>query len=177
MIFRSQVARPRTGIDKDIDAAHIVGKELQHFDANKIQRKPLFDRDVLTHQANLEHLTDFVFTQMGFEEQINSPVVVTETLCNPNKSRALLTELMFECYEVPAVSHVNDALAAFYGNSTHKNAISDGLIIHSGHHSTAIIVVLDGQMRLESSRRLPVGGNNHHDLLQKSLTLKYPQHR
>ena len=85
---------------------------------------------------------------MGFEEQINSPVVVTETLCNPNKSRALLTELMFECYEVPALSHVNDALAAFYDflwkQHTHNNAVSDGLIIHSGHHSTAIIVILDG---------------------------------
>ena len=53
---------------------------------------------MLTHQANLEHLTDYIFMKMGFEEQITSPVVVTETLSHPNKSRALLTELMFECY-------------------------------------------------------------------------------
>ena len=161
MSFRSIVAKPKTLIDKEIDSIHIVGQELNYFDASKIQRKPLFDRDVVTHQSNLEPLLDHCFTQLGVTEAISQPVVLTETLCNPNKSRALVNELMFECYQVPELSIVNDAMAAYYHqtSSQSRGGLPDGLIIHSGHHSTSIIVVLDGQMQLDNTRRIPIGGN------------------
>ena len=130
----------------------------------------------MTHQSNLEHLLDYSFTQLGVVDKINQPVVLTETLANPNKSRALVNELMFECYQVPQLSIVNDSLAAYsFGQS--KETLPDGLIIHSGHHSTSIIVVLDGKMQLEHTRRIPIGGNQHLEILQRSLNLKYPQFR
>ena len=47
---------------------HIVGSEMAYFESSKLQRKLLFDRDVVTHQANLEHLLDYTFTQLGFTE-------------------------------------------------------------------------------------------------------------
>lgn len=66
--FKSVVAKPKTMIDKEIDSIHIVGSETAYFESSKLQRKPLFDRDVVTHQANLEHLLDYTFTQLGFTE-------------------------------------------------------------------------------------------------------------
>lgn len=33
---------------------HIVGDELQYFELSKIQKKFIFDRDVVTNQGNLE---------------------------------------------------------------------------------------------------------------------------
>lgn len=66
---------------------------------------------------------------------------MTEAMCNPNFSRALVSELLFECYRLPAVNYSVDSLLAFYYNAKQHNK-SSGLIINSSHSSTHIVPVL-----------------------------------
>ena len=56
--------------------------------------------------------------------------MMTETLCNPNYSRSMVSELMFECYGVPALSYGIDSLLALYGQQPKQK---HSLIISSGY--------------------------------------------
>lgn len=50
-------------------------------------------------------------------------------------------------------------------------------MIQSGHTSSNIYVFLDGKWQAALTKRIPLGGSHHNELLSKSLSLKYPQHR
>jgi len=56
---------------------------------------------------------------MGLSEDssIEYPVVMTEPMGNPNYTRGAISEMMFECYGVPALSYMVDSLCAFNYNS------------------------------------------------------------
>jgi actin-related protein len=54
---------------------------------------------------------------------------------------------------------------------------TSGLIVSSSHQVSHIIPVLDGHVALESTKRLALGGAHHLELLNKSLNLKYAQHK
>ena len=68
-------------------------------------------------------------------------------MCNPNYSRSLVSELIFECYHVPALSYCVDSLLSFYFNASQLNGCSQtaksGLIIDSSHSATHVIPVFD----------------------------------
>ena len=104
---------------------------------------------------------------------------MTEAMCNPNYSRALVSELIFECYHVPALSYSVDSLLAFHYNAQNNETSvpKNGLIVDSSHSSTHLIPVLDSQWQLPLTKRLQLGGQHHNDLLTRSLSLKYPQHK
>jgi len=180
--FKNQIAKPKNSYDKDVDAVHIVGDELSYFEQSKLQKKQIFDKDIVTNQGNLEHLLDYSFYNIGIRNQIESPVMMTEPLCNPNRCRALTSELMFECYGVPALSYVVDHACGYFWHQSNQigsreGALADGLVIHSGHHSTHVVPIIDGKMSLKHSKRIPLGGHHHTEMVQRSLTLKYPQHK
>ena len=109
---------------------------------------------------------DYCFSHLGINEQIDNPVILTEAMCNPNKIRALTSELMFECYDVPALCYTNDALSGYYYHSDllcleNSIQLNDALIINSGNYSSHIITILDGKMSLQHTKRIPIGGNHH----------------
>lgn len=74
-------------------------------------------------------------------------------------------------------------LSYFYNISTRHNKSlkdirnSNGLIVSSSHQVTHVVPVLNNQWQLPISKRLNLGGYHHNDLLTKSLSLKYPQHK
>jgi actin-related protein len=67
---------------------HIVGDEFCYFDASKLNKKSIFDRDIVTNQNLQEHILDYCFSHLGINDDIKSSVVMTEPLCNPNACRA-----------------------------------------------------------------------------------------
>jgi actin-related protein 5 len=84
------------------------------------------------------------FSRAGNSGSIDHPVLLTESALNPNKSRHRTSELLFECYGVPAVSYgvgfmfdMHRAAAQFRGGS--------GLIVSSSYESTHILPLLNGK--------------------------------
>jgi len=181
--FRNLVAKPKTSVNKAIDAMHLVGDEMNEFDNSKVSRRSMFDKNVVFHIQSLEHMLDYTFSHLGLQNDssIDFPILFTEPLCNPNYSRGLVSELLFECYNVPALSYANDSLLSFYYNTQNLNGCSvaarSGIIVDSSHQTTHIIPVIDGQWQLPLTKRIGLGGLNHQELLGKSLSLKYPQHK
>jgi actin-related protein 5 len=61
-----------------------------------------------------------------------------------------MSELLFECYNVPSVAYGIDALFSFYANGGEKD---DGIIISSGNNMTHIIPTIQGKGILEKTKR------------------------
>jgi actin-related protein 5 len=49
------VAKPKTSVNKQIDSMHLVGDEINEFDAGKIHKRSMFDKNVVYHVQSLEH--------------------------------------------------------------------------------------------------------------------------
>ena len=91
----------------------------------------------------------------------------------------MASELLFECYDTPAVGYFVDSLASFYYNTANREEISErtSLIISSGHSSTTVIPIVDGAVQFASCKRVDVGGMHMGSFTQSLLKLKYPEHR
>lgn len=83
-----------------------------------------------------------------------------------------MSELLFECYDVPSISYGVDALLSFQHNKIGTN----GLIVSFGYYTIHVIPVLGGRMRLKKLRRINLGGYHMISFLHRLLQLKYPVH-
>ncbi|GAA5859405.1 hypothetical protein JCM1840_004599 [Sporobolomyces johnsonii] len=133
-----------------------------------------FEGDVVCNFDVMENILDYVLLKMGVTtETLRTPVVMTETLCNPSYSRSLMTELLFESYGAPSVAYGIDSLFSFYNNSPNP-ATADGLVISSSTANTHVIPVLNGRGILTSAKKLAWGGSQAAEYMLKLMQLKYP---
>ncbi|XP_034486181.1 actin-related protein 5 [Drosophila innubila] len=155
-----------------------VGNDITNIEAVRAHLKSPFERNVITNWNHQEQIFDYIFTKMGFEgkESIAHPIVLTEALANPNLCRRQMSELLFECYGVPAVSYGIDALYSWQHHQLDHRNVSDALIISFGYSTTHVIPVLAGRMQLENVRRLNVGGFHIINYLFRLMQMKYPVH-
>ncbi|XP_054007348.1 actin-related protein 5 isoform X1 [Hylaeus anthracinus] len=173
LIFKNLIAKPRKERGKK-DGEPQVGNDIANIEAVRFQLKTQFDRNVVTHFEAQEQIFDYIFTHMGIDTEgaVNHPIILTETFLNPNYSRNLMAELLFECYNVPSIAYGVDCLFSYQ----HNNCPSDGLIISIGYHTTHIIPILDGKADPVNSRRINVGGYHITSYMHRLLQLKYPVH-
>nr|XP_009669440.1 PREDICTED: actin-related protein 5 isoform X2 [Struthio camelus australis] len=87
----------------------------------------------------------------------------------------MMSELLFECYQVPKVSYGVDSLYSFYHNRR-QNWPCSGLVISSGYQCTHILPVLEGRLDAKNCKRINLGGCQAAVYLQRLLQLKYPGH-
>ncbi|XP_051153906.1 actin-related protein 5 [Leptopilina boulardi] len=173
LIFRNLIAKPRKERGKK-DGELQVGNDIANIEAVRFQLKTQFDRNVVTHFEAQEQIFDYTFTHLGIDTEgsVNHPIILTEAFLNPNYSRNLMAELLFECYNIPSLSYGVDCLFSYH----HNNCSSDGLIVSIGYHTTHIIPILDGKIDAINSRRINVGGYHLTSYMHRLLQLKYPVH-
>lgn len=85
----------------------------------------------------------------------------------------VMSELLFECYGVPAIGYGVDALFSFEHSCPN---LSCGLIVSLGYNTTHVIPVLHGQVVAQHVRRINIGGYHMIGYLHRLLQLKYPVH-
>ncbi|KAH8291906.1 hypothetical protein KR054_002043 [Drosophila jambulina] len=155
-----------------------VGNDITNIEAVRAHLKSPFERNVITNWNHQEQIFDYIFTKMGFDgqENISHPIVLTEALANPNFCRQQMSELLFECYGIPAVSYGIDALYSWDYYQQSRRKVADALIISFGYSTTHVIPVLEGKIQLEHVRRLNVGGYHIITYLFRLMQMKYPVH-
>lgn len=84
-----------------------------------------------------------------------------------------MSELLFECYDVPAIGFGVDALFSYENTCP---LTPNGLIVSLGHYTTHVMPVLNGHVVSQNVRRLNVGGHHMAAYLHRLLQLKYPVH-
>jgi actin-related protein 5 len=84
-----------------------------------------------------------------------------------------MSELLFECYQVPAVCYGIDSIFSYSFNDS-PNGTS--LIISIGYTTTHIIPYVDGKQIANKIRRINIGGYHIITYMHRLLQLKYPVH-
>ncbi|XP_060525127.1 actin-related protein 5 isoform X2 [Cylas formicarius] len=184
--FKNLIAKPRKERSKKdtVEVAQSpqlqVGNDIINIEAVRFQLKTQFDRNIVTHFEAQEHLFDYTFTHLGIntENRVGHPILCTEAVLNPNSSRQLMSELLFECYDVPGVCYGIDSLFSyyFYDQKAKKEPIKDVLIVSLGYQTCHVIPVLNNKTVFEKIRRLNTGGFHVITFLHRILQLKYPAH-
>ncbi|KAL0871217.1 hypothetical protein ABMA27_004986 [Loxostege sticticalis] len=179
LIFKNLIARPRKDrCKKDAEPPVTppiqIGNDIINIEAVRFQLKTQFDKNVVTHFEAQEQVCDYIFSHLGIDSEgcVPHPIVMTEAFVNPNYCRQLMSELLFEAYDVPAVSYGIDSLFSMYKNEIGNTA----LIVNCGYHTIHIIPVLRGHIIEEHARRINLGGSEIISYLHKLLQLKYPVH-
>uniref|UniRef100_A0A182JCD2 Uncharacterized protein n=1 Tax=Anopheles atroparvus TaxID=41427 RepID=A0A182JCD2_ANOAO len=179
LTFRNLLAKPRKDRNKkDVDALTVpvtqIGNDIVNIEAMRLQLRTQFDRNVVTHYNVQEQIFDYIFTKLGINTKnaVTHRIMITECLFNPNYCRSLMSELLFECYEIPGLCYGVDCLFSNYSNKRAKN----GLIIATGYHTTHVVPIINGRIVVENVRRVNIGGANMIAFLHRCLQLKYTIH-
>lgn len=85
----------------------------------------------------------------------------------------MMSELLFECYQVPSVCYGVDSLFSFSFNNCSNGT---GLIVSIGYTTTHVIPYVDGKHVSDKVRRINLGGYHMTTYLHRLLQLKYPVH-
>lgn len=177
--FKNVLAKPRKDRSKkDIEAVAVptvqIGNDITNIEAVRFQLRTQFDRNVVTHFHIQEQILDYLFGKLGINTEgcVPHPLLLTECVANPNHSRMLMSELLFECYAISGICYGVDSLFSYNLNC----GMEDGIIISCGYHTTHVIPVLNGRMVEDNVRRINVGGFNMINFMYRLLQLKYPVH-
>ncbi|GBC10521.1 hypothetical protein RclHR1_00970022 [Rhizophagus clarus] len=168
--FDSMVSKYR---DRKINqSVLLVGNDIYTDATAKSNAKSAFDGNVVYNFETMEYILDYIFFKLGINtDKVYHPVLVTEPVCNPNHSRRLMSELLFEGYGVPSVCYGIDALFSFHANNLSFE--EGGIVVSSGHTTTHVIPVV-GRGVLEHTKRISCGGLTSTDYMLKLMQLKYP---
>lgn len=191
LLFKNYIAKPRKERSKPNKDGSVeiplqpqlqVGNNIINVEAVRFQLKTPFDRNVVTHFEAQEHLMDYTFNHLGIDTDncVAHPILITEPFLNPNTSRSLMSELLFECYNVPAVVYGIDSLFAYASTRPDKSSadigVRDALLVSLGYHTVHVVPILAGVVQYDRMRRLNTGGYHITSFLHRILQLKYPSH-
>ncbi|XP_076343556.1 actin-related protein 5 isoform X2 [Tachypleus tridentatus] len=173
MVFRNLVAKQRGKKEGETQ----IGNDITNIEVVRWLLKSQFDRNMVMQFDIQEQIFDHIFSHLGITTDgcVDHPIVLTETPCNPPMSRQLMSELLFECYQVPKVAFGIDCLFSFHYNNKGDQG-QNGLVISSGYNTTHILPVLDGKPVPKEVRRINIGGSHMTSYLHRLLQLKYPAH-
>ncbi|XP_047489285.1 actin-related protein 5-like [Penaeus chinensis] len=176
IVFRNCYAKHRKDRGKKLAAEIevLVANDISNIEAVRFQLKSPHDENIVTHYEAQETMFDYTFAHLGIDTpQVDHPIVLTEAFCNPNYSRQLMSELLFECYGVPSISYCVDGLLSYHRNNLNR---PDGLLVNIGNYTTHVTPVLDGFADAMNTRRIRMGGLHLTKFLWRWLQLRFPQH-
>jgi len=163
-VFPTVVGRPKhpgivVGLDKD---AYVGDEALSKRGVLKL-KYPIF-RAIVANWDDMEtiwHHTFYNELRVAPEEH---PVLLTEAPLNSKPNRELMTQLMFETFNVPAMFVNTQAVLALYASGR-----TTGVVLDSGHEVTQIVPVHEGYALPHAIQRMDLGGHDMTDYLMKIM--------
>ena len=152
--------------------ATFVGNDVFIESTVKATMRSPFDGEMVTNWDTIEKMLDYSLLHMGINtnnNRVNNPIIINETLATPYAQRNNMAQILFESYDVPAISFGVDSIFSFYQND-HQN----GLIIGTNHEANYVIPMVNSKPMIDISKRSDVGGHQLCDFMRSSLSLKYP---
>ncbi|EJT98924.1 chromatin remodeling complex subunit [Dacryopinax primogenitus] len=153
----------------------LFGNELVDDATTRSNAKSPFDGDICVNPEGMETAFDWTFIKLGIDdEKVDHTVLMTERIASPLASRAFISELLFEAYDVPSVLYGPDGYFSMYANAPPSSSSMDGVVVSFNTQSTSMWPVLGGEAQMNQAKRIPFGGTQAIDLLLKFVQLKYP---
>ncbi|GJP56186.1 hypothetical protein CLOM_g15235 [Closterium sp. NIES-68] len=167
-VFPTIVGRPRTSgsmVGRDVKDAY-VGDDAQSKRGLLTLRCPI-DRGIVTNYNDMEmvwHHTFYNELRVTPEER---PVLLTEVPLNPHANREMMTQMMFETFNVPAMAVAIQAVLSLYASGR-----TTGLVLDSGKSVTHAVPIFEGQALTDAVLSVDIGGFDLSDYLLKTLLEK-----
>lgn len=121
---------------------------------------------LVTDWEQMESVWHFIYRGICCSSE-DHPVLLTEPLLNPKKSRERTTEIFFESLKVPKFYLAITATLAVYGSGR-----TTGMVLDVGLDSSSVVPVYEGYYLPHAIFRLELGGNQLtsylHQLLNKN---------
>lgn len=177
LVFKNLAYRQKGRVNESVDTTY-VGREIENLETVRSQLKTPFDKSLVTQFDVQEMVCDHIFSKLcvSSEEKVDHTIFMSEPIANPNHCRKYMSELMFECYNVPSLSYFTDAMAQWQ-SSVNKNKDSNcGILITIGYQTIHVSPVIGGRIDLENVKRVSLGGYHLDYFMQRLLQLKYPIH-
>lgn len=151
-----------------------IGSEIYFDGTARGQAKNVYEpgSNIVNNWDVQEGLLDYIFMKLGIDGrngQIDRPVVMTEPLANLPYTRKVMSEILYELYNVPSVAYGVDSLFSYNYNNGNT-----GLVVSSAHMSTHLIPVVDKVPLITHATRLDWGRAQCAEYLQRLLKAKYP---
>ncbi|KAF9982103.1 Nuclear actin-protein involved in chromatin remodeling [Mortierella antarctica] len=171
LIFDNQIAKFR---DRKANISNtFVGNDVYSDVLARSNARTAFDGAVMCNPEIMEAVLDYIFIKMGIDaDRIDHPIVMTEPVCVPPYNRNLMSELLFESYQIPSVTYGIDSLFSLYANGPDRS--KDGVVMSLGHHFSHVIPVSGGKVHTEHAKRISYGGMAASEYMLKLMQMKYP---
>ena len=151
-----------------------IGSEVYFDGTARGQARNVYEAgsDIVNNWDVQEGILDYIFVKLGIDGAsggVDRPVVMTEPLANTGYTRRIMSEILYELYNVPAVAYGVDSLFSY-----DYNGGKTGLVVSAAHMSTHLIPVVDRQPLLQHATRLDWGRAQCVEFLTRLLRTKYP---
>ncbi|XP_071096782.1 uncharacterized protein [Haliotis cracherodii] len=122
---------------------------------------------LVTDDHDIELVWRYAYSQLGATLE-DHPLLLTEALGCPFKTRQRLSQILFESMEVPALYWGFNPLLAL-----HAYDLKTGLVVDSGYDSTSVIPINNGTMVHEAIGVLELAGKGLSSYLEHLLKKRY----
>lgn len=151
-----------------------IGSEIYFDGTARGQAKNIYEpgSNIINNWDVQEGILDYIFIKLGIDGSkgyVDRPVLMTEPLANMGYSRRVMSEILFELYNVPSAAYGIDSLFSYSYNGGHT-----GIVVSAANTSTHLIPVLDSKPLFSHATRLDWGRAQCADYLSKLLKAKYP---
>ncbi|KAM6160890.1 LOW QUALITY PROTEIN: actin, cytoplasmic-like [Erethizon dorsatum] len=151
----------------------LVGMEEEDWfmgnDAQKKREKLILQypisRGAVTSWDNMEKIWHHSFYQVLHVPPEEHPLMVTESPLNPTSTKEKMCQILFETFNVPALSLINQGVLSLYASGQ-----TSGTTIESGEGMTYFVPIIDGCPLHQSTFQLDVAGQDLTSYLLQLLT-------
>ncbi|KAG8631474.1 hypothetical protein KVT40_000614 [Elsinoe batatas] len=152
---------------------NFIGSEIYFDGTARGQAKNAYEAGapIVNNWDVMEGCLDYIFVKLGLSQssRLDRRVVMTEPVANLGYSRRVMSEILFELYNAPAVAYGVDSLFSY-----NYNGGRTGLVMSAGYMATNLIPVVDGTPLFSHATRLDWGRQHCAEYLTKLLRAKYP---
>lgn len=151
-----------------------IGSEIFFDGTARGQAKNIYEpnSNIVNNWDVQEGVLDYIFVKLGIDGtqgHVDRPVVMTEPLANMAYTRRVMSEILYELYNVPAAAYGIDSLFSYSYNGGRT-----GILVSAANTSTHLLPVLDSKPLFSHATRLDWGRAQCADYLSKLLKAKYP---
>ncbi|KCV69980.1 hypothetical protein H696_03445 [Fonticula alba] len=147
----------------DFEPGRMIGNSLQEYRGLFRTTSPI-KNGLIENWEDMEALWNHLYSQHLKVSSEDHPVLITDAALSPHKQRLQIAQVLFESYNVPALSIAVPGVLSLY-----SSGMTSGIALDSGNGVTAAIPVYNGFIPTGTVRRMDIGGDDITKYLQLLL--------